>query len=190
MHVWKRNMEIETTPLAGLLLVKLKIFRDARGFFDERFHEEKFTALGLPVHFAQDNHSYSHPRVLRGMHYQHTPAQGKLVGAIRGSIYDVAVDVRPDSSTFGQHFGAELTGDNGLLLWVPAGFAHGFCVVGEQPADVIYKVTAPWNATGEGGIRFDDPELGIRWPVADPMVIERDRLLPTFAEYRKNPPRR
>lgn len=177
-------MHIKTTPLEGLLIVELKLFRDARGFFGERFTAEKFAALGLPTHFVQDNHSWSHPRVLRGLHYQHTPAQGKLVGAIRGNIYDVAVDIRPRSATFGQHFGIELSGENGLMLWVPAGFAHGFCVIGNEPADVIYKVTAAWNAGGEGGLRFDDPELNISWPVKDMIANDRDRALPTFAEYR------
>lgn len=181
-------MHISSTPLSGLLIVELKVIGDERGFFIERFHEEKFAAAGLPTHFVQDNHSRSTPRILRGLHYQHTPKQGKLVGAICGRIWDVAVDIRPASLTFGHYFGIELTGENGKLMWVPPGFAHGFCVLGDEPADVIYKVTAKWNPQGEGGLRFDDPEIGIRWPIADPLPNDRDRALPGFAHYRNNPP--
>lgn len=182
-------MHITPTPLEGLLLVELKVFHDERGFFMERFNEEKFGSLGLPMRFVQDNHSRSTPRILRGLHYQYDPPQGKLVGALGGSIWDVAVDMRPASPTFGQYFGAELSGENGKLLWIPPGFAHGFCVLGNANADVLYKVTAPWNPKTEGGLRFDDPDVNIRWPIVDPLVIERDRKLATFAQYRASPPR-
>ncbi|MBV8940033.1 MAG: dTDP-4-dehydrorhamnose 3,5-epimerase [Alphaproteobacteria bacterium] len=181
-------MEVLDTPLPDLKQIRLKVINDTRGFFVERFHEQKFAALGLPTHFAQDNHSHSHPRVLRGLHAQHTPPQGKLVGVLHGRIWDVAVDVRPHSVTFGQHYAAELSAENGLLLWIPPGFAHGFCVLGETPADMLYKVTAPYQPGGEAGIRFDDPALAIPWPVVDPILSDRDRALPGWEEYRANPP--
>ncbi len=183
-------MQITPCPLAGLATVQLTLYQDDRGFFVERFNEARFCQLGeaaaLPVHYVQDNHSRSAPGVLRGLHYQHEPAQGKLVGVVRGSIWDVAVDIRPESPTFGQHYSIELSDSNGLLLWIPAGFAHGFCVLGDEAADVVYKVTAPYSPANEGGIRYDDPELAIRWPLASPQLSPRDAALPGFAEYREN----
>lgn len=181
-------MEIRDCPIAGLKLIRLDLFADARGFFVERFHAGRFRAAGLAWEFVQDNHSLSAPGVLRGLHYQSAPAQGKLVGVTRGRVWDVALDVRPDSSTYGQHYGVELSGENGLLLWMPAGFAHGFCVLGDAPADMLYKVTAPYHAPGEGGVRFDDPALAISWPVSTPLVSDRDRALPSWADYCRNPP--
>ncbi|MBV9240478.1 MAG: dTDP-4-dehydrorhamnose 3,5-epimerase family protein, partial [Acidobacteria bacterium] len=126
--------------------------------------------------------------VLRGLHYQYEPAQGKLVGVTRGRIWDVAVDVRPDSATFGESYGCELSDLNGLLLWIPTGFAHGFCVIGDESADVLYKTTAEYDPSGEGGISWNDPDLAIDWPIANPRLSDRDRELPTFAAYRANPP--
>jgi dTDP-4-dehydrorhamnose 3,5-epimerase len=123
------------------------------------------------------------------MHYQHSPAQGKLVGVIRGRIWDVAVDVRPDSTTFGQSYGVELNDLEGRMLWIPAGFAHGFCVLGDEPADVLYKTDAEYNGDAEGGILWSDPELAVDWPVKDPIVSQRDENLQTFAKYKKNPPK-
>jgi dTDP-4-dehydrorhamnose 3,5-epimerase len=178
-------MQVIDTPLADLKIVKLKLFGDARGFFVERFHAERFTETGLPSHFPQDNHSRSAPGILRGL--QHSPAQGKLVGVVRGRIFDVAVDVRPTSPTFGQHFGLELSDENATLLWIPGGFAHGFCVLGEEQADVYYKCTATYDAAKEGGIMYNDPELGIAWPLSTPTISERDKGLVSFAEYRRNP---
>ena len=166
-------MVIYECPLAGLKVVQLKVHGDARGFFIERFHASSFKAAGLPTDYSQDNHSRSAPGILRGLHYQHTPPQGKLVGVIRGRVWDVAVDIRKDSKTFGQYHGVELTGDNGLLLWLPPGFAHGFCVLGDEPADMLYKVTGQYNQPGEGGIRFDDTDLNIPWPIQNPIVSER-----------------
>ncbi len=181
-------MNILTTPLQGLAVVELDIYRDMRGFFVERFNEEKFRAAGLPIHYPQDNHSRSTPGVIRGLHCQHTPPQGKLVGVLHGRIWDVAVDIRADSSTFGQHFGIELSAENGKLLWIPAGFAHGFCVLGDESADVMYKVSALYNPASETGIAWDDKELAINWPVANPIVSERDQKLQSFADYKQNPP--
>lgn len=180
-------MQAITCPLDGLLLLELQVHGDSRGFFVERFHEDKFAELGLPTRFVQDNHSRSAPRVLRGLHYQNDPAQGKLVGVTRGRAWDVAVDIRRNSPTFGRYYGVELSDRNGLLFWIPPGFAHGFCVLGDEPADMLYKVTAPYNPQGEGGIRFDDERIGVRWPVSDPIISARDTALMSFAEYEKNP---
>lgn len=181
-------MKIIDCPIAGLKIIQLDVHGDARGFFIERFHAKRFLDAGLPHVFLQDNHSRSAPRTLRGLHYQYAPSQGKLVGVARGRVLDVAVDIRPQSPTFGRHQALELTAENGLLLWIPAGFAHGFCVIDDEPADLLYKVTAVYNAAGEGGIRFDDPELEIPWPVENAVTSERDRNLPSFADYKKSPP--
>jgi dTDP-4-dehydrorhamnose 3,5-epimerase len=176
---------MEATPLhlPGLVLISLKVYRDGRGFFVERYNQARFQALGLPTQFIQDNHSRSAPGVLRGLHFQEQPPQGKLIGVIRGCIWDVAVDLRSESPTLGQSFGSELNDVDGKLLWVPAGFGHGFCVLGDQPADVIYKVDVPYQPAGEGGIHWADPDLAIAWPIASPIVSERDQKLGSFAEY-------
>jgi dTDP-4-dehydrorhamnose 3,5-epimerase len=181
-------MEINDCPLPGLKIVQLKVLGDSRGFFTELFHADNFAKAGLPSVYKQDNHSRSVPGTLRGLHYQHTPAQGKLVGVINGKIWDVAVDVRKGSPTFGEYYAVELTGDNGKLLWIPPGFAHGFCVLGDEPANVLYKVDEFYNGDGEGGIRYNDPELNIPWPLSDPLVSDRDKALPGFREYCANPP--
>ena len=180
-------MKVTDCEIDGLKVVELDVFGDSRGFFVERFNAEKFGAAGLPTDFVQDNHSRSAPGVLRGLHYQHTPVQGKLVGAATGAIWDVAVDIRPDSPTFGKYFGVELSDENGKLLWVPGGFAHGFCVLGDRPADLLYKVTSGYNPQGEEGIAWDDSDIAIKWPVAEPVISDRDKDLISFAEYRNNP---
>ncbi len=178
---------VKELSLPGLKRIELKIFRDERGFFTERYVEDRFQALGIPARFLQDNHSRSKPGVIRGLHYQSNPAQGKLVGVIRGRIWDVVVDLRRDSPTFGRWEGLELSDENGHLLWVPAGFAHGFCVLGDQDADVMYKVDAPYSPKTEGGIVYSDPDLKIDWPVRAPLVSPKDAALPGFLEYAKNP---
>jgi dTDP-4-dehydrorhamnose 3,5-epimerase len=175
-------------PLEGLKIIELDHHKDDRGFFTEMFHVKRFAEAGLPHIFLQDNRSRSNPGVLRGLHYQYAPPQGKLVGAVSGSIWDVAVDIRPKSDTYGQYYGIELTGENGRLFWMPSGFAHGFCVLGDQPADVVYKVSSVYNGPGEGGIRFDDPDLHIEWPIKQPILSDRDRNQSTFAQYKKSPP--
>ena len=176
-------MKITNTLIDGLKIIQLNIHRDSRGFFVERFNKKVFEGLGLPVDYFQDNFSYSLPRVIRGLHFQQNPSQAKLVGCVRGRIWDVAVDIRKNSPTFGQHFGVELSGQNGKLLWVPAGFAHGFCVVGDEPADVAYKVDNPYCKDGDGGIAFDDADLAIDWPIKNPIVSDKDKSLPSFVEY-------
>lgn len=173
--------------IPDLKLVELTRHGDNRGFFVERYQEAKFGELGLPTSFKQDNHSRSAPNVVRGLHYQFDKPQGKLVGAIRGRIWDVAVDVRAGSPTYGKWYGTELSDENARLLWVPAGFAHGFCVLGEEPADVLYKVTEMYNPEGERGIAWNDPDFAVAWPVKDAVVSGRDQQQPGFAEYKKAP---
>ena len=180
-------MKVSPLSLAGVALIELDLYGDGRGFFVERFNEHRFRHEGLPSYFCQDNHSRSASGTLRGLHYQFGPPQGKLVGVIRGSILDVVVDIRPDSPTYGSHLATPLNGEDGCLLWIPAGFAHGFCVTGDEPADVMYKVDSPYDRSTEGGILWSDPDLGIAWPVKNPTVSDRDRRLPRFIQYRENP---
>lgn len=181
---------MRTTPISeleGLILVELDVYGDARGFFVERFNEEKYRRQGLKTRFVQDNHSRSAPGVVRGLHYQYEPAQGKLVSVTRGRILDVVVDIRADSPTFGKHFSLELNDLEGRMLWIPGGFAHGFSVLGDEPADVFYKVDQFYNPAKEGGISWNDPELGIDWKVASPTISARDQKQPSFSEYRVHP---
>lgn len=179
-------MKVTPLSLPGLLLVELDLFADERGYFTERFNLRKLRELGLPeVAFCQDNCSRSLPGVLRGLHYQHDPPQAKLVTVTRGRILDVAVDIRPRSPTFGQHEAVELADEPPTTLWVPAGFAHGFCVLGDEPADVLYKVDTEYSPGGEGGIFWADPELAISWPITSPLLSDRDNQLPSFQALRE-----
>ena len=180
-------MKVTDLELPGLKLIELDLHGDSRGFFVERFNHAKFEAAGIPTRYLQDNHSRSAPGVLRGLHFQATPPQGKLVGVVRGRIWDVAVDVRRGSPTFGKNYGVELSDENARLLWVPAGFAHGFCVMGDGPADVFYKVNEIYNPTGEAGILWNDPELAVVWPLENPTISGRDQKLGSFADYRRSP---
>jgi dTDP-4-dehydrorhamnose 3,5-epimerase len=174
-------MKVSDVSISGLKLIELKIFNDNRGFFVERYNEKAFTDAGLPTRFVQDNHSRSSARVLRGLHYQTAPAaQSKLVSVLKGRIWDVAVDIRQDSPTYGKHYALELSDSNGLSLWIPAGFAHGFCVLGDEPADVLYKVDEFYSPNCDRGIRWDDPALNIPWPIHDPIVSEKDARLPAL----------
>ncbi len=182
-------MKVEKTPLEGLAVVTLDIYGDERGFFVERYNAGKFAQHGLPTNFVQDNHSRSSPGVLRGLHFQHTEPQGKLVGAVCGAIWDIAVDVRPNSPTLGQYFAIELSDMNGKLLWIPPGFAHGFCVLGDKVADVFYKTTALFNGPGESGVAWNDPDLAIDWPIKNATISSRDQNMGSFKEYIKNPPK-
>lgn len=175
-------------PIEGLLLLELKTHRDDRGFSSECYRADWFKEIGLPTNFIQDNHSRSLPGVLRGLHYQAEPSQGRLVNVVRGRIWGVAVDIRPNSSTFGQYYGVELSDENGLQYWIPAGFAHGFVVLGDEPADVYHKVNVAHNPSSQYGIRYDDQQLAIRWPVKDVKISSRDQGLPSFEHYKENPP--
>lgn len=180
-------MRVFDFELPGLKVVELKLWKDERGFFTERFHAQRFVEHGLPTQFVQDNHSRSMPRVLRGMHYQFNPPQGKLVGCIRGRIWDAVVDVRHESPTFGRWAGIELNDSDGRMLWIPPGFAHGFCVLGDEEADVIYKVHSTYNAQGEAGLAWNDPDIGIQWPIENPILSGKDQMAGSFADYRKSP---
>ncbi len=180
-------MKIEKTPLNDCFLIQLDRFDDSRGSFTVRHSDEKFRQNGLDIRFIQDNHSRSKPAVLRGLHYQTNPSQGKLVTVLRGRIFDVAIDLRKSSSTFKKIFTVELSESSATALWVPRGFAHGFCVLGESDADVLYKVDAPYTPSAETGFRYDDPTLAIQWPIKKPILSDKDLVLPSFESYLKNP---
>lgn len=164
-------MKVTPTTIPDVLLIEPKVFGDARGFFFESFNQKAFNeATGLDVNFVQDNHSRSAKGVLRGLHYQVQQPQGKLVRVVRGAVFDVAVDIRKGSPTFGKWFGAELSEDNHRQLWVPAGLAHGFLVLSES-ADFLYKTTDYYAPAHERCIRWDDPTLAIEWPRANPPLV-------------------
>lgn len=161
------------TEFDGLKVVVAKAFEDDRGLFMETFNTRDFADAGLPVDFVQDNHSYSTRRVLRGLHYQFPNWQGKLVRVIRGEVFDVAVDIRPESSSRAKWFGIMLTAANRKQLYIPPGFAHGFCVTSEV-ADVVYKCTRLYDASQDRSILWNDPDIGIEWPIPDPIVSPKD----------------
>ncbi len=167
------NLEVSDLPLAGLKLLKPRVFDDARGHFLETFHLEKFAAHGIPEAFVQDNLSYSGQGVLRGLHYQYPHWQGKLVFVLQGEIYDAVVDIRRNSPTFGKWFGIVLSEHNHLQLYVPPGFAHGFCVTSDN-ARVMYKCTDFYSPGNEHTILWNDPAIGIAWPVTKPVLSEKD----------------
>ena len=170
-------MRFLPTALEGVILVEPRVFPDDRGYFLETYHREKFAKGGIPDLFVQDNHSYSVRGTLRGLHAQLRHPQGKLVRAVQGEIFDVAVDIRPDSPTFGQWVGDRLSGENFHQLWVPPGFAHGFCVLSEN-AHVQYKCTELYRGDDEIGIVWNDPAIGIDWPVTEPLLSRKDREAP------------
>lgn len=172
-------MKFQPTRIPEVVLVELNVFKDDRGFFLETYHQRKFTEGGIPETFVQDNHSYSIRGTLRGLHAQLRNPQGKLVRAIQGEIFDVAVDIRPDSPTCGQWVGEILSGDNFRQLWVPPGFAHGFAVLSET-AHVQYKCTDFYDRDDEIGIVWNDPGIGIAWPIEDPLLSPKDREAPTL----------
>jgi dTDP-4-dehydrorhamnose 3,5-epimerase len=169
-----RRLKTHTTTLPEVLIVEPQVFGDERGWFMETFNEARFTEAGLPTAFVQDNHSYSRHGVVRGLHYQLERPQGKLIRCVRGAIYDVAVDIRRGSPTFGKWTGAELTEENRLMLWVPPRFAHGFSVLSEA-AEVIYKCTTLWHPASDRSLLWNDPALGVDWRVANPVVADKDR---------------
>ena len=180
-------MNLRQTSLPGVLVLEPEVFRDERGFLVETFSTKRLSGSGIPEHFAQDNHSRSVRGVVRGLHYQLDHPQGKLVHAARGRIFDVAVDIRRGSPTFAKWFGIELSDDNLLSLWVPGGFAHGFCVLSEV-ADVIYKCTVPYEAADDRGIAWDDPLIGIEWPVKNAVLSPKDASFPTLSLQRPDIP--
>lgn len=174
-------MKIQELNLKGAKLITPQVFQDRRGFFLESFREDRYQALGLS--FVQDNHSYSKKGVIRGMHFQLEPGQAKLVRVGLGKIYDVIVDIRSGSPTFGKWQGVVLDDTLHEQLFIPAGFAHGFCVLSPD-AHVLYKMSTSYSKQTEKGFRFDDPEVGIEWPIKDPIVSERDQNSPYFYELR------
>jgi dTDP-4-dehydrorhamnose 3,5-epimerase len=169
------------TELEGLVLIEPAVHPDSRGFFLETYRRDDYRALGIDTDFVQDNHSRSQKGTLRAFHFQLQPGQAKLVRVARGSVYDVAIDLRRDSPTYGQHEAFELSDENHRQLFVPIGFAHGFCVVSDV-ADVTYKVSSYYDPRNERGIAFDDPDLGVSWPVDEPLVSERDRANPRLQD--------
>ena len=174
-------MKITTTAIEGVLILEPKVFGDERGFFFESFNQRAFNeAVGHPVDFVQDNHSRSARGVLRGLHFQRAPhAQGKLVRVTQGSVFDVAVDIRLDSATFGRWVGVELSGVNHRQLWIPPGLAHGFLVTSDS-ADFLYKTTDYYRPESEGSVRWDDPDLAIAWPLEGltPSLSAKDAAAP------------
>lgn len=172
-------MNVTETPLPGVLVIEPKVFGDDRGFFMETWQAERYEQAGLPP-FVQDNLSRSARGVLRGLHYQEPVAQGKLVSVLDGEVFDVAVDIRHGSPTFGQWHGVTLSAGNKRQFWVPAGFAHGFVVTSES-ALFAYKVSAPYRPEYDHSLRWDDPALGIAWPVEQPTLSGKDSSAPTLA---------
>ncbi|TPG11184.1 dTDP-4-dehydrorhamnose 3,5-epimerase [Rhodanobacter glycinis] len=174
-------MKVIETALPGALILEPQVFGDARGFFYESYNEAKYRAAGVDHRFVQSNVSRSARGVLRGLHYQWPNPQGKLVSVLEGEVYDVAVDIRRGSPTFGQSVGVMLTADNHRHFWVPEGFAHGFCVLSEF-ATFTYQCTALYDAKADAGIRWNDAELGIDWPLSDPLLSDKDGRTPLLKD--------
>ena len=174
-------MKVIETALPGVLIIEPKVFGDARGFFIETFQVERYREIGITQPFVQDNHSRSPHGVLRGLHYQKTRPQGKLVRVSRGAVYDVAVDVDPKSPTFGRYVGVELSDDNHRQIWIPPGYAHGFCVLSAL-ADFEYKCTDLYFPEDEGGVIWNDPDVAIPWPISAPRLSDKDTRNPTLCD--------
>jgi len=180
-------MKVIETALSGVLIIEPKVFGDSRGFFLETFHKQRYEDVGIPgkdLEFVQDNHSRSAKGVLRGLHFQLENPQGKLVSAGTGAVFDVAADVNPDSPTYGQWVGVELSEENHRQLWIPPGYAHGFCVLSDV-ADFQYKCTALYHPESDGGILWNDPTLAIDWPIDCPLLSAKDQLLPQLSEAKR-----
>ncbi|HQZ69843.1 MAG: dTDP-4-dehydrorhamnose 3,5-epimerase [Anaerolineae bacterium] len=172
-------MRFTPQSIPDVILVEPTVFQDDRGFFLESYHAERFAAGGIACSFVQDNHSRSVKGTLRGLHFQRLPGQAKLVRCVRGRIWDVAVDIRPSSPSFGQWVAQELSEENKRMLFVPVGFAHGFAVLSEQ-ADVLYKCSHYYEADTEAGLAWDDPDVALPWPVQSPLLSGRDLANPTL----------
>ena len=176
-------MKIIPTAIPDVLIIEPKVFGDKRGFFFESFNRRQFAELtGRDVDFVQDNHSRSAKGVLRGLHYQIQQSQGKLVRVVQGAVFDVAVDIRRSSSTFGQHVALGLSAENKRMLWMPEGFAHGFLVISDT-AEFLYKTTDYWAPEFERGIAWNDPAIGIQWPIqGEPALSAKDQQAKPLAE--------
>jgi dTDP-4-dehydrorhamnose 3,5-epimerase len=177
---------IESRPLEDLVVIVPKVHRDDRGFFAEVYRDDQFAALGLTMRFVQDNHSYSKKGVIRGLHFQWEPPMGKLMRVTRGSAFLVAVDIRKGSPTFGKWFGLEASADNMKQVWAPAGFARGFGALTDD-VEVQYKCTGTYNGGAESAIRWDDPDIGIVWPIKDPRLSDKDREAQTLKSWLASP---
>jgi dTDP-4-dehydrorhamnose 3,5-epimerase len=176
-------MEIIELPLSGAKLIRPRVFRDPRGFFFESYNEKRYREAGVSEAWVQDNHSSSVRGTLRGLHYQSTPGQVKLVRVTRGRIFDAIVDIRPDSPTFGKWHAEEIDAEQHYQMYIPIGFAHGFCVLSEI-AEVQYKVSSPYDGAHECAIRWNDPEIGLAWPIEKPILSERDQVSEAFSAYK------
>lgn len=174
-------MKVKNTGIEGCLVIEPEVFSDSRGFFLESYQLDRYRALGIKQNFVQDNHSHSCLGVIRGLHFQRTKPQGKLVRVVRGEVFDVAVDIRQDSPTFGQWFGINLSESNKWQLWLPPGLAHGFAVISDV-ADLEYKCTDYYDSADEGCLIWNDRQIGIDWPLDSPLLSEKDRQGIGFGE--------
>ncbi len=178
--------KIEQTRLPDVKIVVPDVFSDDRGFFMESYREDHFQAAGLPARYRQDSHSRSKKGVVRGLHFQWDPPMSKIMRVTVGAAFLVAVDIRPGSPTLGQWVAIEASAENKKQLWAPAGFARGFCVLSDV-AEIQYKCTAVYNPEGEGGIQWNDPDIGVAWPVSEPSLSEKDRHAPSLSDWLKSP---
>ena len=180
------QIKIESRHFGDVVVLAPEVFEDDRGFFMETFRTDQFQALGLPHQFVQDNHSRSRKGVIRGVHFQYDPPMGKLVRVTYGKAFLVAVDIREGSPTVGQWFGLEVSAEDKKQVWAPAGFARGFAVLSDY-AELQYKCTAIYNRKGESGIRWNDPDIGIEWPIKDGILSEKDRKAMTLGQWLASP---
>ena len=180
------ELRIESRQLGDVCVLVPQVFQDGRGFFTEVFRADQFKTLGLPTEFVQDNHSGSVRGVLRGLHFQWEPPMGKLMRVTQGTAFLVAVDIRKGSPTLGKWFGAEISAESRKQIWAPAGFARGFCVLSDY-AEIQYKCTGIYNSKAESGILWNDPGIGIKWPIADVQLSEKDRKAQTLKEWLSRP---
>jgi len=180
------RLTVESRHLNGVVVLVPEVFEDARGFFLEAFRADQFKELGLPHEFMQDNHSRSIRNVLRGLHFQWEPAMGKLMRVTVGTAFLVAADIRKGSPTFGKWYGTEVSAQNKKMIWAPAGFARGFCVLSDV-AELQYKCTGIYNSKGESGVLWNDPEIGVEWPVKSPILSDKDAKAQTLRQWAANP---
>jgi len=180
------DIRVESRHLGEIVVLVPDVFQDSRGFFMETFREDQFKAMGLPYHFVQDNHSRSAKGVVRGLHFQWDPPMGKLMRVSLGSAFLVAVDIRKGSPTLGQWFGTEVSAENRRQLWAPAGFARGFCVLSDI-AEIQYKCTGLYNSKAESGVRWNDPRIGVQWPVDEPSLSQKDSEAQTLDQWLNKP---
>ncbi len=180
------EIRLESRHFGDVAVLVPDIFQDSRGFFMETYREDQFRALGLPSHFVQDNHSRSAKGVVRGLHFQWDPPMGKLMRVTLGAAFLVAVDIRKGSPTLGKWIGIEASAENRRQVWAPAGFARGFCVLSDV-AEIQYKCTGLYNSKAESGIRWNDPQIGVEWPVSEPSLSAKDQQAQTLEQWLARP---